>query len=121
VKKMPDRLMRVSESMRARSWSPWFSVTGTLKLTGAVPVVLPAAMVCESTGVPFWVMVKRTSSVVTFGLTMVPEIVPLPAAGIETGNARPPKAKSAEAVNAYSGRPLSSSVAGLTVAPFTVR
>src|SRR5260370_40941484 len=62
---MPDRLMRVSASMRATSWSPWFRFSGTL--TGMLPVS-PGANICENTTVPVipggpCVTVKRTSSI----------------------------------------------------------
>jgi hypothetical protein len=52
---------------------------------------------------------------------MVPVSVALPATGTRTGSGRPQKAKSAEAVLANTVRPFSSSVAGSTGAPSTVR
>ena len=55
---------------------------------------------------------KRTSSVVTFGLTMAPEIVAVPSTGTVTGIGRPAKAKSVEAVVTKAGRPVSSRVVG---------
>ena len=119
--------MRVSESMRARIWSPWnrFTVTGC----GGVPCsmvsvpVSPGAKTRENTVVVTLlcvrVMVKRTSSGGTFGLTMVPESVAWPSTGTVTGMGRPAKAKSAEAVVTKAGRPASSRVAGSTAAPVT--
>src|SRR5215468_2509439 len=119
---MPDRFTRVFEMMRASSWSFWFSVSGDVGKTIGTPlagVVLPARMVCENTGVPFWVMTNVTSSVVTLGLEMVPVIVAVPVTGTFTGIGRPAKAKSVDAVVMKTGRPLSSSVVGSTAAPLT--
>jgi hypothetical protein len=82
-------------------------------------VVLPAATICVNTGTPFCVMTNVTSSVVTLGLTIVPVIVAVPFTGTFTGIGRPAKAKSVDAVVTKTGRPLSSSVAGLTAAPLT--
>src|SRR5262249_57596416 len=82
-------------------------------------VTAAAAMVCANIGVPFWVMTKVTSSVVTLGLTIEPVIVAVPFAGTVTVIGRPPKAKSVDAVVTKTGRPLSSSVAGSNVAPVT--
>src|SRR5258707_4956488 len=96
---MPDRLMRVSELMRATSWSFWFSVSGgTLKGTPLAGVVLAAEIICENTGVPgvpggllagMTLMLKVTSSVVTLGLARAPAIDAVPFAGTITGMGRP--------------------------------
>src|SRR5215470_4476427 len=121
---MPDRLIRVSDVMRATIWSFWFSVSGDDdggSTIGRPPagVTAAAAMVCANTVAPFWVMTKFTSSVVTLGLTIMPVIVAVPFAGTVTVIGRPPKAKSVDAVKTKTGRPLSSSVAGSTAAPLT--
>src|SRR5215467_14382044 len=119
---MPDRLIRVSDVMRATIWSFWFRVSGdgvTVIGTPAAGVVLPARIFCENTGAPFWVMTNVTSSVVTLGLTIEPVIVAVPFAGTLTVIGRPPKAKSVDAVVTKTGRPLSSSVFGSTAAPLT--
>src|SRR5215470_3719740 len=110
---MPDRLIRVSEVMRATIWSSWLSVRvsgdegGTTIGTPAAGVVLPAGIFCENTGVPsvpggllagMTLMTNVTSSVVTLGLTIEPVIVVVPFAGTVTVIGRPPKAKSVDAV-----------------------
>ena len=108
--------------MRASTWSFWLKVSGDdgkMIGTPAAGVVLPAGMVCENTGAPFWVMTKVTSSVVTLGLKMLPVIVAVPVTGTFTGIGRPAKAKSVDAVVTKTGSPLSSSVVGSTAAPLT--